>query len=871
MIHLLGRSIRHKVTAAILLTSIVSLVMSYAVLLAYEWRSAETDLVNKINVEARIVRENLSAVLAFRAVKEAQKMLAGLEADSEVVAAALYLESGELMASYMRTGADYRLPETAPPRGIVKGRDEIEVTLLVEAGGAPVGWLLLVAGYESRDERYALYLATASGMFLLAIGIAVLLSRFLEERISKPILALVDTTRRVTVERDYSVRVSGADATEVNLLAESFNQMLKEVNQREIQLTQAMDRLRLTLDASKTYAWEWDRTGNRVVWNASESMPPTLAALQGRRPEDLLELVHPQDRAALVEAYASGMASGDEFELEFQLLTEEGPIELACRGKGFRDPSGKLERALGVANDLTQRRQTERALYWREQEFRALVEHSPDMIARYNRDLRVEYVNPACEEHTGMLVEDMQGRTLSEMGVPEERVAIWRIAIERIFNGAGHAEIDFDYKHPEDGQIHSYSAYLVPEFAPSGEVEHVLSVSRDITERKRAEQQLRAAKERAEAAAHAKSVFLANMSHDIRTPLTAILGFAEILRLRGGDAEMREMTEMIKAGGKRLMDTLNSVLDLARLEGGESQLTIEPVNVTHEVSEIIRLFRSNAEEKGLALELDAPDETIWGGIDRAAFNRVLMNILGNALKFTSKGSVSARVWRQDERFFLSVEDTGPGIPKEVISKIFDAFTRSRQSEVRQVEGSGLGMTITRQLVRLMGGQIHVESEVGKGSVFTVSLPSCDAPPLAEEAVEPEAPAAEVEISHRPTILAVEDNPNTVRLLQMMLANRYDLKAVSTGVAAIEWARRRVFEAVLMDISLESSEAGVEYLRRMRAIEPYRSVPIIAFTAHALPGEAERFRRLGFDDFLAKPFTVESLESVIEQALRRAAR
>src|SRR5690606_12918955 len=149
---------------------------------------------------------------------------------------------------------------------------------------------------------------------------------------------------------------------------------------------------------------------------------------------------------------------------------------------------------------------------------------------------------------------------------------------------------------------------------PSGEVEHVLSISRDITERKRAEQELRAAKERAEAAAQAKSVFLANMSHDIRTPLTAILGFAEILRLRGGDEEMREMTEMIKSGGKRLMDTLNSVLDLARLEGGESQLTIEPVDVSSEVAEVARMFRSNAEEKGLELKLVAPDAPIYGEI-----------------------------------------------------------------------------------------------------------------------------------------------------------------------------------------------------------------------------------------------------------------
>ncbi|MDP0498527.1 MAG: ATP-binding protein [Verrucomicrobiota bacterium JB022] len=863
MMKLPGKSIRMKVTLALLMTSVLSLVVSFTILLIFEWRSAERELVDKLHTEARIVRDNLSAAVAFRSAPDARRMMNGLKSDREVNAAAVYLDTGELIANFVQPGSSFEIPPAAPPIGVKTGADAIEIVLPIEVGGSEVGRLLLVAGYDARDERFVLYLITAACAFLLAAASSLLAARMLERRLSTPVLALADLARRVTRDRDYSVYVPDEGSDEMAQLAQALALMLREVNQREEELKQAVDRLHLALEASRTFIWEWDHERDALYWQSVEGLPIALESLQGISVVDLLERVHPNERARLVNAFHTAATTQDEFSVEFSVLEGEQRVYVSCRGKGFRDAEGNLTRAIGVAHDISQRRQAERALHWREQEFRALVEHSPDVIARYNRELRIIYINSAVLDLTGLTSDYFTGKTLNELQVAPERLEAWRIAIERIYEGAQHAELEFDYPH-QDGTLRTFHTRLAPELAPTGEVAQVLAVSREITERKRTEQELRRAKDRAEEAARAKSVFLANMSHDIRTPLTAILGFAEVLDLHG-NGEIKEITAMIRSGGKRLMDTLNSVLDLARLEGGESPLKREPIDIRGELEELVDLFRSQANEKGIEFSYTYCREPVSGMVDRAAFTRVMMNLIGNALKFTAEGSVSVRLWEQSDRFYVAVEDTGLGIPKHVIPHIFDAFTRSRQSETRQIEGSGLGLTITRQLVRLMGGEIHVESEEGKGSSFTVSLMKSPKPLTSDPRQTEPQQAAEGSDARR-SILAVEDNPSTQRLLGMLLKDQYDVALASTGAESLELAKQRPFDLVLMDLSLETSEAGIQYMQEMREIEPYQSVPILAFTAHALPGESERFQRLGFDGYLGKPFSIDVLRKTLADAL-----
>ena len=229
--------------------------------------------------------------------------------------------------------------------------------------------------------------------------------------------------------------------------------------------------------------------------------------------------------------------------------------------------------------------------------------------------------------------------------------------------------------------------------------------------------------EEAEQAARAKSTFLAVMSHELRTPLTAIIGYAQVLAEEVHDEEHRYFVRSIYSGGSRLLDTLNSVLDVARLEQGRVRLNPEVLSVAGEAASAIRLLDPLAQQKGLALLLadEAPNALVR--VDRAALRRVLNNIIGNAIKFTETGSVTLRIQRNDHTVSIHVEDTGLGIEPEAMPLIFGEFVQGSEGLERRHEGTGLGLAVTKHLVRLMAGHLEVESQLGSGSVFTVVLPA----------------------------------------------------------------------------------------------------------------------------------------------------
>jgi signal transduction histidine kinase len=258
--------------------------------------------------------------------------------------------------------------------------------------------------------------------------------------------------------------------------------------------------------------------------------------------------------------------------------------------------------------------------------------------------------------------------------------------------------------------------------------------------RARAMAALRAAKEQAEEMARLKSAFLANMSHEIRTPLTAIIGFAEVLS-EEVEAEHRECTRLIEKGGKRLLDTLNSVLDLARIESGTIEVDVAPLDVAREVHELADGLRPLATRKGLSLVVHAPVSGVRALADRVALDRVLTNLVGNAIKFTDAGRVVLSVRVRGAYVCVRVADTGRGIGAAFLPKLFDAFHQESTGFARSHEGTGLGLTITKRLVELMGGTIAIESTQGVGSAFTVALPKAEGICEGEAVPQPRAAVA----------------------------------------------------------------------------------------------------------------------------------
>ena len=395
------------------------------------------------------------------------------------------------------------------------------------------------------------------------------------------------------------------------------------------------------------------------------------------------------------------------------------------------DDNGEIRFFTGAITDITERKAAAQALQASEERWRTLVESHPEPIV-ITQGERILYVNDATVR---MLradsAEALYNRSVSEFIAPEfEQIRAERTRVR----GRGELIKPMEYRIFD---VEGQERYVESIAVPTTYAGHVATqvVMRDTTERHHHEQALIEAREQALEMARLKSAFLANMSHEIRTPLTAIIGFADVLAEEVQD-ENREFAQLIRQSGQRLMETLNSVLDLAQIESGSIQLAPARMNVVKTVWQVLNLFTVQARQQGLDLQLDAPDDPVYAWLDAGALSRSLTNLVANAIKFTTTGYIRVVIATDSDGLALRVEDTGVGIGKAFMAKIFGEFYQESSGMTRGYEGSGLGLSITRRLVNLMGGTIHVESEKGEGSVFTLHFPASvlhEAAPVEEEA------------------------------------------------------------------------------------------------------------------------------------------
>ena len=422
-----------------------------------------------------------------------------------------------------------------------------------------------------------------------------------------------------------------------------------------------------------------------------------------------------------------------------------------------------------------------------------------------------------------------------------------------------------------------------------GEPAYLASL-RDITERKRSEEALHKAKEAAEAASRAKSQFLANVSHEIRTPMNGIIGMTELALDSATPAEQREYRSMVKDSANSLLTLLNDVLDISRIEAGKQlELQREEFSLRGSMSAVATTLGLRANEKGLRLEWNMdpsmPDALVG---DPGRLRQVVINVVGNAIKFTENGSVSvlARVIEETDSAILihfSVSDTGVGIPSESRGLIVDVFTQGDASATRRFGGTGLGLAISSQLIALMGGEIWVDSEVGSGSIFHFTAwfglqpgnpappqkfewrlqrqPDGDPPSLEQgaEMVCPRSPVRALDI------LLAEDNLVNQRLAGRILEKRgHRVVVVGNGRRALAAMERRPFDLILMDVQMPEMD-GFEATAAVRRREAVTGghIPIIAMTAHAMKGDRERCLEAGMDEYISKPLQTSHFLDVVE--------
>ena len=573
------------------------------------------------------------------------------------------------------------------------------------------------------------------------------------------------------------------------------------------------------------------------------------------------------------EALVFKAARGIEDIYELTYIREDGSrFPAVVSVTALRDADGVIIGYLLIGTDNTARKLVEAEQKkldqrLRDQQFytRSLIESNIDALMTTDPYGIITDVNKQMEALTGCTRDELIGAPFKSYFTDPERA---EAAIKLVLSDKKVTDYELTACALDGKQtVVSYNATTF--YDRSRTLQGVFAAARDVTERKRVEAELREAKAAAESASRTKSEFLASMSHEIRTPMNAIMGVADLLAKTSLSPEQDKYVQIFRRAGDNLLNLINDILDLSKVEASQIELERTGFSLNDHLEKVIEMVATRAQEKGLALVCEiapnVPTELVG---DPTRLRQVLLNLLGNAVKFTESGEVSLRVTRDADPTTLrfTVSDTGIGIPGAKLAQVFERFTQADSSTTRRFGGSGLGLTISKRLVELMGGRIWVESELGKGSVFAFAVPlevralaNRSAAVLVGTGPEPSLPALRV--------LLVEDSSDNRTITVAYLKDTpYRVEFAENGALAYETFIAGHYDLVLMDRQMPVMD-GLTATRAIRAWEQANQrppTPIIALTASALKGDRETCLAAGCTAFLTKPIKQDALLQAIKE-------
>ena len=712
-----------------------------------------------------------------------------------------------------------------------------------------------------------------------------------------------DITMRKTIEESLAVSQSELQAINYELIA--INQELEQ-RRHEAERVQEIAHLG---------SWELDLTPGLLTW--SDEVYVIFGFIPQEFPatyEVFLESVHPDDRDAVDTAYSDSVAENKHgYEIEHRIVRlrtgEVRYVHEKC--EHVRDASGKIDRSVGMVLDITDHKlaaakllEFSRLLEWKNlaleeanEGFRlandelekqridaelthnkllqlsAAVENSPVTIVITNKRGIIEYVNPTFTKISGYLPEESIGRTPRMLKAGNQPKFFYQELWGTIL--AGNVWRGDFCNRKKNGDIHWEHASISPIRDDNGTITHFVAIKDDITEQRQLLEELLNARDAADSASRAKGEFLANMSHEIRTPLNAIIGFSALALKTAMPPRQQDFISKIHTAGELLLNIINDILDFSKIEAGQMEMEQIPFRLHVIVANASNMVQQKALEKGLNLRIGTPPDAASCLVgDPHRLSQIIVNLLNNAIKFTEHGEVvfeTALLEQQDGRMLLefSIKDTGIGISDEQLARLFKPFIQADGSSSRRFGGTGLGLTISKQLAENMGGEISCESTPGEGSTF--SFTACFGLCQENDMEQCNYSCATIANDTRPSfdfsgcrVLLVEDNEINRQLAIELLKDTgamVDIAVNGEEAVAMVTGGATLYDLVLMDIQMPVMD-GYEATRTIRGDSRFAALPIIAMTAHAMEEERQKILKAGIDAHITKPIEARTMLQVM---------
>ena len=644
-------------------------------------------------------------------------------------------------------------------------------------------------------------------------------------------------------------------------------------------LPQIIELVAKALNAERASLWYYSEGGDNIV--CADSYETSSERHCSGMERDVASLPagmrKPDPGGAIRDEQGPSEATQDEFFVDELVASAPAAMYLPILRSGVRIGVLGIERAGEAASWATEERlygvmisnlimlllerdahrEAQNTLQECEHQLRLITDSVPALIAYVNAEERLDFHNRAYYARFGQTEQSAIGRPLREvLGEP-----LYRRTRKRVRLALNGTEMSFRSSYrTQDGVRRTDFVRLVPHLSEGGDVLGFYALLIDVTEQRRSEEKLKEALNQAESAARGRDAFLATVSHELRTPLNAIIGFNSLMLEKNcSPEERRRYLGFARDAGQALLTQVNDLLDMAKIDAGKIELEPRDFDLPLLIESSVNMVRNQAQSRDLDIGSKISGKLCrWVRGDQARLRQILLNLLSNALKFTQQGSILVSARPVGDRMVeISVADSGAGIPPDSLEAIFEKFNQADISIARRFGGTGLGLAICRSLARLMGGEISVESTLGSGSVFRLTVPL-------HPAAAPAAVAAPLRGSRTGHILVVEDQEANAILAKSLLEDMgHEVELASNGIEALDRLLQHRFDVVLMDLEMPVM-GGLEAARRIRAMaSPTRNMPVIAMSASACATDIARCKAAGMDEHIAKPIGREALTRTLE--------